>query len=198
MKKDSRHATSSEQRWTPEYLLGVIDTIQVEHVTGLDPLDLLTLRDLALKGLASSETKPSESPGVLWYKLDMAARHFDQVEDEELSEACREAQRLTLVPSARALSTDAKDAARYRWLRDRKPNQLYLTFNEHACNYIPASEEIDGNPDQYKDETPEVRQAMKDADAIWKLQEYPHTPVGFHWIYRASLDDLIDAAMEEL
>jgi hypothetical protein len=88
-----------------------------------------------------------------------------------------------------------RDAVRYRWLRDAKPNQLHLTRNEHACNYWSAAEEIDTSPKTFQDEPEAAIQAMKDADVIWRLQIYPHTPVGFYWMHRATLDDLIDAAM---
>lgn len=93
---------------------------------------------------------------------------------------------------------DRKDAERYRWIRDRKPNQLHLNYNDHACNYVTAKVWIEEyQPDTYKDEPQEAVQAMKDADTIWTLQVYPNTPVGFNWIHRATLDAVIDEAMKE-
>ena len=93
--------------------------------------------------------------------------------------------------------TTARDAARYRWLRDLNPNQLHLSRNDHASNYCTAAQEIADAPENYSNEPPEAVQAMKDADTIWTLQVYPDTPVGFVWLHRATLDALLDAAMAD-
>lgn len=89
------------------------------------------------------------------------------------------------------------NAERFQWLATFKPNQIYLTRNEHACNYCSVQEWIENySHDLFKDETPEVIQAMIAADTIWTLQIYPHTPIGFHRWSRATLEEVIDAAME--
>lgn len=108
-----------------------------------------------------------------------------------------------LRPEATASSDEAKailrDAARYRWLRDAKPNSLSLTLNEgHAPNYRTAKEWIEEDmPEWFSDEPPEALQAMKDTNTIWALQSYPHTPIGFLHASRATLDELIDLAMTD-
>lgn len=97
-----------------------------------------------------------------------------------------------------ALDKAIKDAERYRWLRDQKPNSLNLGRNsDHSSNYMKASEWIEQNPEWF-DGTPEADlAAMADTDTIWQLQIYPNTPVGFNVFCRATLDDLIDSAMSE-
>lgn len=91
-----------------------------------------------------------------------------------------------------------QDVDRYRWLRDQKPNSLNLGRNsDHSSNYMRASEWIEQNPEWF-DGTPEVdMERMASTDTIWQLQIYPHTPVGFNVLCRATLDDLIDSAMSE-
>lgn len=91
-----------------------------------------------------------------------------------------------------------KDADRYRWFRDQKPNSLNLGRNsDHSSNYMQASEWIEQNPEWF-DGTPEVDMAkMAETNTIWQLQIYPNTPVGFYVYCRSSLDDLIDAVMSE-
>lgn len=86
---------------------------------------------------------------------------------------------------------------RFAWLASLKANQVYLTRDDHAANYVTAKEWIEEYvPEQFKDDPPEAIKAMKDANTIWSLQIYPHTPVGFHWWHRATLEEVIDAAME--
>ncbi len=90
-----------------------------------------------------------------------------------------------------------RDAARYRWLRDLKCNSFSVGKDEdHASNYMTASDWIDENPDWYRDDDPAEVQRMRDTNTIWRLQVYPHTPVGFNVWNAATLDAAIDAAME--
>lgn len=92
-----------------------------------------------------------------------------------------------------------KDAARYRWLRDGKPNALHLTYNgDHASSYRTAKEWIEVDmPEWFKDEPAGALEAMKATNTIWALQVYPDTPVGFVHANRATLDELIDLAMAD-
>lgn len=96
-----------------------------------------------------------------------------------------------------------RDAERYRWLRDHKCNQLYIDRDgDHACNYMTAAEwidkELDGGPmgPDYARVPAEELQQMRDTNTIWHLQIYPATPIGSYSIMGATLDSVIDAAME--
>lgn len=96
-------------------------------------------------------------------------------------------------------ANDAKDAERYRWLRDQACNQLYLTRNgDHACNYMTAAEWIEKTvPEDFADVDPMELQKMKDTNTIWQLQIYPNTPIGFNVWYGATLEAVADAAMAD-
>lgn len=88
---------------------------------------------------------------------------------------------------------------RFKWLATFKPNQLHLTRNDYASNYCTAKqwiEDYSATQDWFKDESPEQIKAMIDTDTIWTLQIYPDTPVGFYKWNRATLEEVIDAAME--
>ena len=90
------------------------------------------------------------------------------------------------------------DAARYRWLRDLRCNSVSVSRDDdHACNYMTASEWIDNNADWYVDDNPEEVQRMRDTNTIWRLQVYPNTPVGFNAWNGSTLDSAIDAAMRD-
>ena len=94
--------------------------------------------------------------------------------------------------------TAAQDAKRYRWLREHKCNSLHLDHDgDHACNYVTAKEWIEEYcPDDFTDNSAAEIQAMKDANTIWRLQIYPHTPIGCNVWKGATLDAVIDAAMD--
>jgi len=69
---------------------------------------------------------------------------------------------------------DAQDAARYRWLRDTLMGAVggSLNVNEGKLYYEPDPDEV----------------------AV-SLQWYPNTPVGFHLVNGATLDEVIDRAI---
>lgn len=92
-----------------------------------------------------------------------------------------------------------KDAMRYRWLRDHICNSLHLERNgDHASNYVTAKQWIEEYcPEDFKECSPEEIQRMKDTNTIWRLQIYPHTPIGFNLWNAATLDAVIDSAMKE-
>lgn len=110
-----------------------------------------------------------------------------------------------LLASARQAQDNAKDAERYRWLRDHKCNQLYVDRDgDHACNYMSAADwiaqEIEGDATGntghgFADVTPDELQRMKDTNTIWRVQIYPDTPVGSYTVVGATLDSAIDAAI---
>lgn len=86
-----------------------------------------------------------------------------------------------------------KDAERWRWLRDQKPNSFSVSRNEdHAPNYMTAEQWIDNVPEEFKYVDEFEVQRMKESNTIWALQIYPNTPVGFNKYYAATLDVLID------
>lgn len=88
-------------------------------------------------------------------------------------------------------------AERFKWLATFKCNHYHLTRDdEHAPNYVSAKEWIEEfQPKDFTDVDPVELQAMKDTDTIWCLHVYPHTPVGFHHWYGATLESVIDQAM---
>lgn len=91
-----------------------------------------------------------------------------------------------------------KDAARYRFLRDMKPNSYTLSYNDgHKPNYMSVEEWIASSHGMYDEITDETRQKMIDTDTIWTLQIYPNTPIGFNWYHGATMNEAIDAAMAE-
>lgn len=92
-------------------------------------------------------------------------------------------------------TSDAKDAARYRWLRDIRCNNLTVSYNDQAACYITAQQRIESQPEWFSDDTPESRAAMSAANSIWTVQIYPDTPVGFNAYNGATLDAAIDRAI---
>lgn len=97
-----------------------------------------------------------------------------------------------------ALRQEVKQS-NYEWLATLKANQIHLTYNDHASNYVTAKEWIEEFcPDDFAHDPAEAIQAMKDTNTIWTLQIYQHTPVGFSWWHRATLDEVIHAARSEL
>jgi hypothetical protein len=95
-----------------------------------------------------------------------------------------------------AANANARDAARYRWLRDLACNSLHLTRDgDHACNYMTASDWIDNTIQDFSDDDPAEVERMRAANTIWRLQVYPNTPVGFNVWHGSTLDAAIDAAM---
>lgn len=99
----------------------------------------------------------------------------------------------------RSSSDDAKDAARYRWLRDHKCNSLHLTRDgDHACNYVTATQWIEEyRPEDFAEDDPSEVQRMKDTNTIWSLQIYPDTPIGSYLWHGSTLDSAVDSAMSQ-
>jgi hypothetical protein len=101
-----------------------------------------------------------------------------------------------LAKAEAALAGEREDAERYRRLRDTPCNQIYVTRNEHASNYVSAQEWIDYQaPDLFDGVSETDKQAMRDADNIWTVQMYPDTPIGFYRSSKATLDEAIDEAL---
>ncbi|GAB2913992.1 hypothetical protein [Paralcaligenes ginsengisoli] len=95
---------------------------------------------------------------------------------------------------------DARDAARYRYLRDHVCNSLHLSRDgDHACNYVTAKEWIEkfAPADDFADIDPVELERMKATNTIWCLQIYPDTPVGFNVWNGATLDSVINKAMQQ-
>lgn len=101
-----------------------------------------------------------------------------------------------IAEDVKALAACRKDAERYRWLRDLSSNQMYLTHNEHAANYDTAEGWMDNMTDWFANDPPESVAEMKATNSIWTLQIYPSTPIGFNLWNRATLDEVIDAALD--
>lgn len=71
---------------------------------------------------------------------------------------------------------------------------LYLTHNRHKDMYETVEDLLNGEdkPDDWATKTSRER-AIKN-DELWELQWYPDTPVGFHRIYAATLEEVLKAA----
>lgn len=94
-----------------------------------------------------------------------------------------------------ALKAVVEDAERYQWLTTLNCNSLTLSRDDdHACNYMTASDWIDDNPDWYVDDDPGEVALMRVTNTIWRLQIYPNTPVGFNAWNASTADAAIDAA----
>lgn len=88
------------------------------------------------------------------------------------------------------------DADRWKWLATLKCNSLTLSRDDHACNYVTAKQWIEEyQPEMFTDVEPAEVQRMKDANTIWCLQIYQHTPVGFNLWFGATAEAAVDAAM---
>lgn len=111
---------------------------------------------------------------------------------------CHEA-KLRIEALERELAEVGKDAERYRWLRDLACNSLSVSKNEdHACNYVTAKEWIERfEPEDFANTAPGEIDLMKFTNTIWRLQIYPHTPVGFNLWNGSTLDSVIAAAIKE-
>lgn len=134
------------------------------------------------------------------FKAGTAAKLLD---DARTAEECL--RMLSSAADAKAQQTfmglpvSAKDAARLRMLATLSNNHLYLTRNaEHAPNYQTAAQWIEEEEQDFADVPADELQRMKDTNTIWCLHVYPHTPIGFWRIYGATLEYVLDAAIEEL
>jgi len=90
---------------------------------------------------------------------------------------------------------DAKDAERYRVLRDSTNCTFTLTHNDHHVMYRSVEDTLDDPFDYYGDTPDDERAKMIATDTIWTLHIYPNTPVGFNVYHAASLDAVVDAAL---
>ena len=64
-----------------------------------------------------------------------------------------------------------------------------LEHNPHKAVYQSVEDFINGNP-FYSDLDVGNKKKCIEADEIWILQYYPHTPIGFHVILSHSWEDL--------
>lgn len=74
---------------------------------------------------------------------------------------------------------------------------LYLVHNEHRGYYQRLEEwleDMNARPDEWA--APDQREKALATDSCWRLQWYPHTPVGFNVLYAADLDVLLAAAAD--
>lgn len=91
-----------------------------------------------------------------------------------------------------------RDAARYRFLRDLKCCMFSLSLNEgHAAKYTTVAEQMKCLPDVYDDISEETRRRMIETNTDWQLQVYPNTPIGFVLHVGATLDEVVDEAMNQ-
>ena len=68
-------------------------------------------------------------------------------------------------------------------------------MNEHACNYCTAKQWIEEHMQgDFYFTSPDLIEAMKATNTIYRLQIYPDTPVGFHYWYGPTLESVIDQA----
>ena len=148
-----------------------------------------------LQLLAASDERPCDH----WYgdgTLGRTRLNDGEPAPEDISYA--ERTRTPLVRLWRhppAAHPDARDAARYRWLRDIQCNSVTVSYNDHAANYITAAQEIEENKEWFKGGSAIELEKMAAANSIWTVQIYPDTPVGFCAYNAATLDTVIDAAM---
>jgi hypothetical protein len=96
------------------------------------------------------------------------------------------------------LAEAKKDAKRYQWMLNNKNNSFHISRNgSHACNYITAKEWISEFPDDFAENSKAEIEAMEQSNTIWRLQIYPETPISFYLWNGATLDSVIDKAMQE-
>lgn len=94
-----------------------------------------------------------------------------------------------------ALKALVEDAERYQWLTTLKCNSLTLSRDDdHACNYMTASDWIDDHPEWYAYDDPGEVALMRVTNTIWSLQVYPDTPIGSTTWNASTADAAIDAA----
>lgn len=89
------------------------------------------------------------------------------------------------------------DADRFAWLSSIKCNSFSLSRNDdHACNYVTATEWIEAHSPEWFVDTPEDEiQRMKATDTIWELRVYKYTPIGSYRWYGATAAYVVDKAM---
>lgn len=140
---------------------------------------------------------------------DKAGRHFKDgtlaklLDDARTAEEClrilASPAEATAQQTFMGLPVSSKDAARLRMLATLSNNHLYLTRNaENAPCYQTAAKWIEDSPEDFDDVPADELQRMKDTNTIWCLHVYPHTPIGFWRIYGATLEYVLDAAIEGL
>lgn len=129
-------------------------------------------------------------------ELMAIAEHYARLyDDDRMSEAelsLRDAARNALQDALKAV---VEDAERYRWLTTLKCNSLTLSRDDdHACNYMTASDWIDDHPEQYAYDDPGEVALMRVTNTIWSLQIYQDTPIGSTTWNASTADAAIDAA----
>jgi hypothetical protein len=75
-------------------------------------------------------------------------------------------------------------------------SSLTLSYNDNGSNYQTVAQSDDdeqsgGNP-FYEWVSEEERTKAREQNAIWTLQWYPHTPVGFNCIAASSLTAIME------
>lgn len=74
---------------------------------------------------------------------------------------------------------------------------VYLTVNEHRDVYQSVEDFIKEQNNRRENTIDEdLAKRLIEADAVYALQFYPDTPVGFYLIYGPSLDEVLDQALE--
>lgn len=89
-----------------------------------------------------------------------------------------------------------KEISDYQWFRNLKANSITLEYNEHACEYITASEFIDRDPMMFSNTPADQIQLMRNLNSIWSLQIYPDTPIGSYTWYGSTCDNVLSQARE--
>ena len=82
----------------------------------------------------------------------------------------------------------------YEWLARLKANSWSIEVNEHACNYVTATEWIEEFGQDWSDVPEDLITGMKASNTIYRLQIYPNTPIGFNRWYGPTLDSVIEQA----
>ena len=154
-----------------------------------------------VRGMESWYDLRQEADGdyVEYAELEARDRKIAELEDDNIDfAACRTVLKKQIAALERELGECRKDAQRYRWLKSEQCNSLHLSRNaDHACNYVTAKEWIeDYQPEWFEEDAPSEIQRMKDTDTIWTLQIYPNTPIGFNAWNAATLDSVVDAAID--
>ena|ERR1700739_2341750 len=95
-----------------------------------------------------------------------------------------------LLLTAETISVD-----NYTWLAMLKANSWSVEVNEHACNYVTATQWIeDYCPENFTNTPKNLIDAMKETNTIVRLQIYPNTPIGFSCWYGPTLDSVVNQA----
>ena len=83
----------------------------------------------------------------------------------------------------------------YEFLARLQPNSWMIEMNEHACNYVTATQWIEEYcPEHFSDVAPDLIAGMKATNTIYRLQIYPATPIGFYSFYGPTLDSVVEQA----